>query len=71
MIEEIKGYPVLRGYRGQEPVDIHALQDLLCKLSDLVERTPEIRELDLNPVFASPAGAVVADARMILETPDN
>jgi len=70
MIEEIKGYPVLQGYRGQKPADTAALQDLLLKLSDLVERTPEIRELDLNPVFACPDGAIVADARMILETLD-
>ncbi len=71
MVEEIKGYPVLKGYRGQEPVDISALEKTLLKLSEFVERTPEIRELDLNPVFAYTDGAVAVDARIILEPSGN
>jgi acyl-CoA synthetase (NDP forming) len=67
MIQEIKGYPVLQGYRGQEPADIIALEDTLLKLSSFIEETPEIRELDLNPVFAYADGAIAADARVILE----
>ena len=69
MIEEIKGYPVLKGYRGKESVDIQALEDILLKLSELAQKAPEIRELDLNPVFAYTKGAVAADARIILERP--
>lgn len=67
MIKEIKGYALLKGFRGQEPADISFLEDLLLKVSGLVERHPEIKELDLNPVLAYSDGAVVADARVILE----
>jgi acyl-CoA synthetase (NDP forming) len=67
MIEEIKGYPLLKGYRGQEPANIEALENMLLKLSQFVEQNPEIKELDLNPIFARSDGAVAVDARIILE----
>jgi acetate---CoA ligase (ADP-forming) subunit beta len=67
MIEEIKGKALLNGYRGQEPADKEALAEVLLKISDLVEKTPEIRELDLNPVFAYNNAAVAVDARIVLE----
>jgi acetate---CoA ligase (ADP-forming) subunit beta len=67
MIEEIKGYPVLKGYRGQEPANIAALEDTLLKLSGFIEKTPEIKELDLNPMFAYSDRVVAVDARVILE----
>ena len=70
MIREIKGYPLLEGYRGQEPVDISNLEDLLLKVSDFVEQNPEVKELDLNPIFAYPDGAIAVDARVILEEPE-
>jgi len=70
MIREIKGYPLLEGYRGQEPANIPVLEDLLLKLSDFVDKTPEIKELDLNPIFAYSDGAVAVDARVILEPTD-
>ena len=68
MIKEIKGYPLLEGYRGQEPANIAALEDLLLKLSDFVDKTPQIKELDLNPIFAYKDKAVAVDARVILES---
>jgi len=67
MIREIKGYPVLEGYRGQKPVNIAALEDLIVKVSQFVEENPQIKELDLNPVFAYPDKVVAVDARIILE----
>ena len=67
MIREIKGHPLLEGYRGQQAVDIPRLEKLLLKVSDFVEKHPEIRELDLNPVFAYSDGAIAVDARVILE----
>ncbi len=67
MLREIKGYPILEGYRGQEAVDIPNLEDLLLKVSRFVEENPGIRELDINPVFAYSDGAVAIDARVILE----
>jgi len=66
MINEIKGKKLLEGYRGQEPADVAYLQQMLLKLSDFVERTPEIEEIDMNPVFAYRDGVVVVDARIIL-----
>jgi acyl-CoA synthetase (NDP forming) len=68
MIREIKGYPLLEGYRGQEPANITVLEDMLLKLSDFVDKTPEIKELDLNPILAYSNGAVAVDARVILES---
>jgi len=67
MVREIKGFPVLQGVRGQEAVDIAALEDILLKVSELAERHPEVRELDLNPVIAYKDGAVAVDARVVLE----
>ena len=67
MIEEIKGYPVLQGYRGQKPASIPALEELIVKVSQFVEKNPQIKELDLNPIFAYPDKAVAVDARIILE----
>ena len=68
MITEIKGYPLLEGYRGQEPADIPYLEGLILKVSDFIEKSPEIKELDLNPIFAYKDGAVAVDARVILES---
>jgi len=67
MIREIKGYPLLEGYRGQEPADIPFLEAMILKVSDFIDKNPEIKELDLNPVFAYKNGAVAVDARVILE----
>ncbi len=66
MIEEIKGYPLLKGYRGRS-VDIAALKELLLKVSDLAMAHPEIRELDLNPLLLYPSGYMAADARIFLD----
>jgi acyl-CoA synthetase (NDP forming) len=68
MVREIRGFPLLEGYRGSPPSDVAALEDMLLKLSAFVEAHPEIAELDLNPVFAYPDGAVAVDARIVLET---
>jgi len=67
MVREIKGYPLLEGYRGQEAVDVSHLEGLLIKVSDFVEQNPEVKELDLNPIFAYSDGAIAVDARVILE----
>ena len=67
MIRSIKGYKILQGNRGQDPIDTGYLEDLIVRLSELILKTPEIKELDMNPVFAYKDGAVVADARIVLE----
>lgn len=65
MIEEIKGYPILKGSRGHS-ADIKALKDLLMRISDFVLNNPNVSEMDLNPVFLYPDGYTVVDARIIL-----
>ncbi len=67
MIRDIKGYPVLEGYRGQEPANVPFLEEMLLKVSDFAEQNPEIKELDLNPIFAYRDGAIAVDARIVLE----
>jgi acetyl-CoA synthetase (ADP-forming) len=67
MLQEIKGYPILTGVRGQEPRDTGAIIDILLKVSKLVTDYPVINQLDLNPVFSYPKGAKCVDARIILE----
>jgi len=68
MIKEIKGYPLLQGYRGKEPANISALIEIILKISKLIEENPQIKELELNPIFAYKNKAVAVDARIILET---
>ena len=66
MIREIDALPILEGVRGQAGADLGALEQLLLAVSELIERRPEIAELDLNPVFAYPDGAIAVDARVVL-----
>ncbi|HUH07681.1 MAG TPA: GNAT family N-acetyltransferase [Egibacteraceae bacterium] len=66
MLSSLRGFPLLTGYRGADPVDIDALKQLLFRLSALVEEVPEIDELDLNPVFIRARGAAAVDARVKL-----
>jgi acetate---CoA ligase (ADP-forming) subunit beta len=67
MIRDIKGFPLLQGYRGSDPIDISNLENMLLKVSAFAENTPAIKELDLNPIFAYKDGAVAVDARVVLE----
>ena len=66
MIREIKGFPILQGFRGSEPVELSVLEDLLLNVSKFVEAHPEIKEMDLNPVFAYRNSAVAVDARILI-----
>jgi acetyl coenzyme A synthetase (ADP forming)-like protein len=70
MIQEIRGYPLLEGYRGHPPADIEAVEEALLRVSRLVEEIPEISELDLNPIFALPPGegCCVVDARIRVDS---
>lgn len=68
MIREIKGFPMLTGFRGSEPADLKALEKLIVSVSDFVEKNPQVKELDLNPVFAYKDGVVAVDARVVLES---
>lgn len=64
MIRRIRGYRLLQGYRGLPAADIPALEDALLRISRLVEEVPQIKELDLNPLFALPKGCSIVDARI-------
>lgn len=69
LVREIKGYRLLQGYRGHTAADVEAIEEVLLRLSRLVEEIPEIRELDLNPIFALPPGqgCIIVDARIRVE----
>jgi acyl-CoA synthetase (NDP forming) len=67
MIKEIKGYPMLTGYRNQPPADISKLEDMLLAVSEFAVQYPMVSELDLNPVIANGDGAAAADARVVFE----
>lgn len=67
MIHDIQGFPLLNGHRGAVPADLEALQRMLLTLSEFVAETPEIKEIDLNPIYAYAQGALAVDARVILE----
>lgn len=66
MIREIKGYKILGGYRGQEPVDIEVILEIILGVSRLVVENDEICQLDLNPIIVWRRGGKVADAKIIL-----
>ncbi|MGW4115626.1 bifunctional acetate--CoA ligase family protein/GNAT family N-acetyltransferase [Actinosynnema sp. NPDC004786] len=69
LVRAPKAAPLLAGYRGDEPADLTALQDLVLRLAALAEDLPEVRELSLEPVLASAAGAYVGNARVTLGPP--
>ena len=66
MVRSIRAYRLFQGYRGHPAADVAAIEDLLLRVSRLVEDVHEVRELDLNPVFALPPGqgCRIVDARV-------
>jgi acyl-CoA synthetase (NDP forming) len=66
LIREPKSAPLLTGYRGDEPADLAALQDMILRVAALAEDNPEVRSLSLDPVLASSEGVFVANARIVL-----
>ena len=66
-IEELQAARLLEGYRGSDPADVAALAEVIATVGDLVIEYP-IAELDVNPVLASPDGAVALDALVVLES---
>jgi acyl-CoA synthetase (NDP forming) len=69
MVRGLRTFPLLDGYRGAEPCDVTAFEDVLLRLAALAADRPEIAELDCNPVIVSPSGATVVDARIRLAAP--
>ena len=66
MIEELKGYPLLRGARGRPPADLKALVDVIMKVQRMaVDLSQEVVEADINPLVLRPKGAVAVDALVV------
>jgi acyl-CoA synthetase (NDP forming) len=66
LVREIKGYRLMQGYRSHTAADVEAIEEVLLRLSRLVEEIPEISELDFNLIFALPPGqgCKIVDARI-------
>ncbi|HEY7964512.1 MAG TPA: acetate--CoA ligase family protein [Steroidobacteraceae bacterium] len=67
MLDGIGAAEILRGVRGAPAVNRDALASMIVNVSQLVADFPEVTELDLNPVFATPTGATAADVRVLLD----
>ena len=69
MMERTKLYTALKGIRGRRPVDLNALEDLMVRFSRLVIEQRWIKEIDINPLVASPERLLALDARVVLHDP--
>jgi acetyltransferase len=70
MMEQTKIYKALKGVRGRKPVDLAALEVLLVRFSALVAEQRWIKEIDINPLLASPDGLIALDARVVVHGPE-
>ena len=66
MIRELRASRILGSFRGREAADIAALAEMVARMSQLLIDLPEVKELDLNPVFVRADGVAIADARIVL-----
>jgi acyl-CoA synthetase (NDP forming) len=71
MVRSLRTFPLLDGYRGTPRVDVAALEDVLLRVSAMVEDHPQVAEMDLNPVIVQPDGAIIVDARIRIEQPSD
>jgi acetyltransferase len=69
MMEQTRIHKALKGVRGRPPVDLAALEHLLVNFSQLVVEQPWIKEIDINPLLASPERLIALDARVVLHEP--
>ena len=70
MMEQTRILAALKGVRGRKPVDLAALADLLVRFSQLVVEQPWIKEIDINPLLASPDRLLALDARVVVHGPE-
>ncbi|MCE1248739.1 MAG: acetate--CoA ligase family protein [Firmicutes bacterium] len=68
LMEKVRGYPLLKGFRGKPGVTLGELQDVLLRFSSLINDHPRIKELDINPFMASsePGKSGAVDIRIIV-----
>ena len=69
LVDETRIARALRGVRGRPPVDLDGLASLLVRFGDLVADQRRIREIDINPLLATPTGVIALDARVVLHNP--
>ncbi len=69
LVRGVRAAPLLFGYRGAEPVDVEPLEDVVARVSVLADELPQVAELELNPVIASPRGTTVLGASVRLAPP--
>jgi acetyltransferase len=67
MIHNLRSYGIIRGVRGQEPVNEERFAEMVSRVSALVEAAPEIFEMDLNPLLGNRDDVVAVDARIRIE----
>jgi acetyltransferase len=70
MMEQTKIYKALKGVRGRRPIDLTALEVLMVRFSALVAEQGWIKEIDINPLMASPDGLIALDARVVVHGPE-
>ncbi len=66
MIKEIKGYEILKGYRGKKAINLKQIENILFNLSKLITKNHQIQEVDLNPVIVNEKQAQVVDVKIIV-----
>jgi acyl-CoA synthetase (NDP forming) len=69
MLRDLRTFPLLDGHRGRPRADLGSLRDPVLRVGALAATHPAVAELDLDPVIATPEGALVVDARVRLEAP--
>ena len=67
LIKQLKGYKIIKGVRGQEPVNEDLFAETVARVSALVAAAPEIAEMDLNPLLGTPTAVTAVDARIRIE----
>jgi len=70
MMEQTKIYGALKGVRGRKPVNLAELEQVMVRFSRLVVEQPWIKEIDINPLLASPERLVALDARVVVHGPE-
>ncbi len=69
LVRAPRAAPLLAGYRGSEPVDLAAVEELVLRVGRIAEDLPQVRTLALDPVLATPDGVAVAGARIVVGPP--
>ena len=67
LLTKLRGYKILQGVRGQQPVNVDVYAEQIARVSALVMAAPEIAEMDLNPLLGNPKNVVAVDARIRIE----